>query len=55
VLTLAVEGAPAKAFPAGSYFSLAGGVKHATSCRKGRDCVFFIEREGPFDTNMVKP
>ena len=52
-LTLAVEGAAVKEFPPGSYFSMAGGTKHATGCKKGRDCVFFILREGRFDVNMV--
>lgn len=55
VLTLAVEGGPVQEFPPGSYFSMAGGVRHATTCRKGRDCVFFIQREGPFDAVMQKP
>jgi quercetin dioxygenase-like cupin family protein len=52
-LTLAVEGAAVKEFPPGSYFSLAGGTKHATGCKKGSDCTFFILREGRFDVNMA--
>jgi quercetin dioxygenase-like cupin family protein len=54
VLTLAVEGGPVQEFPPGSYFSLAGGVRHATACRPGADCVFFIQREGPFDAVMTR-
>lgn len=48
-LTLAVDGAPPKELPAGSYFSLAGGMRHATGCKAGADCVFFVHREGVFD------
>lgn len=53
-LTLAVEGAPPKELAPGAYFSMAGGTKHATTCRPGADCVFFIHREGPFDAHMVQ-
>lgn len=52
-MTLAVEGAKPKELPPGSYFSLGGGVKHATACKKGADCVFFIQREGKFDVVMA--
>ena len=52
-MTLAVDGGPAKKLPPGSYFSLAGGTKHETGCEDGAPCVFFIEREGLFDANMV--
>jgi anti-sigma factor ChrR (cupin superfamily) len=55
ILTLAVEGGAPREFPPGSYFSLAGGVRHATTCRQGADCVFFILREGRFDAVMQKP
>ena len=48
-MALAVDGAAPKDLPPGSYFSLAGGVRHATSCKPGADCVFFIHREGMFD------
>ena len=48
-MTLAVDGAAAKDLPPGSYFSLGGGIKHATGCKAGADCVFFIHREGMFD------
>lgn len=48
-LSLAVEGAPAKKLPPGSYFSLAAGVKHVTVVEGDKPCVFFMEREGPFD------
>lgn len=53
-LTLAVEGAPPKRLPPGSYFTMAGGTKHATATEDGAPCVFFIEREGAFDVNMVE-
>jgi quercetin dioxygenase-like cupin family protein len=53
-LSLAVEGAPPKKLPAGSYFSLAGGTKHATAVEGDAPCVFYIEREGPFDAVMVE-
>lgn len=53
-LSLAVEGAPPKMLPAGSFFSLAGGVKHATAVEGNAPCVFYIEREGPFDAVMVQ-
>lgn len=53
-MTLAVDGAKLKELPPGSYFSLGGGVKHATACKKGADCVFFIQREGRFDAVMVE-
>lgn len=53
-LSLAVEGAPPKLLPAGSYFSLAGGVQHATAVEGNAPCVFYIEREGAFDAHMVE-
>lgn len=53
-MTLAVDGAPPKKLPPGSYFSLAGGTKHATGCEDGAPCVFFIQREGLFDAVMVE-
>lgn len=53
-LSLAVEGAPPKKLPAGSYFSLAGGTKHATAVEGDAPCVFYIEREGPFDAIMAE-
>jgi anti-sigma factor ChrR (cupin superfamily) len=52
-LSIAVEGAPPKKLPAGSYFSLAGGIKHSTAVDGDTPCVFYIEREGPFDAIMV--
>ena len=54
VLSLAVEGAPAKKLPAGSFFSMAGGTKHVTAVEGADPCVFYIEREGPFDVVMVE-
>lgn len=52
-LGLALEGAPPKKLAAGSYFSLAGGTKHTTTVEGDAPCVFFIQREGPFDAVMV--
>jgi quercetin dioxygenase-like cupin family protein len=54
MLSLAVEGAAPKKLPPGSFFSLAGGVKHITAVEGDAPCVFYIEREGPFDAVMVK-
>ena len=54
LVTLSVDGAPAKELPAGSYFSMAGGTKHVTGCKAGAPCVFFVERDGPFDVNAVE-
>lgn len=53
-LSLAVEGAPKKLLPPGSYFSLAAGVKHATEVEGDQPCIFYVEREGPFDAVMVE-
>ena len=54
-VSLAVEGATPKMLPAGSYFSLAGGVKHVTAVEGDAPCVFYIEREGAFDAIMAEP
>lgn len=53
VLTMAVDGAPAKRLPPGSFFSIAGGIPHVTAVEGNEPCVFFIEREGPFDVVVV--
>jgi len=53
-LSLAVEGAPPKKLPPGSYFSMAAGTKHITAVEGDAPCVFYIEREGPFDVKMVE-
>ena len=53
VLSLAVEGAAPKKLPPGSYFSLGGGVHHATAVEGDAPCVFYIEREGAFDAVMA--
>jgi quercetin dioxygenase-like cupin family protein len=53
-LALAVEGAAAKKLPPGSYFSLAGGTKHVTTVEGDAPCVFYVEREGPFDVVKVE-
>lgn len=53
-LSLAVEGAPAKRLPAGSFFSIPAGVPHVTRVEGSEPCVFFMEREGPFDVVLVE-
>ena len=53
-LGLAVEGAPMKKLPPGSYFSMAGGTKHVTTVEGDAPCVFYVEREGPMDVVMVE-
>lgn len=52
-LSLAVEGAPAKKLPPGSFFSIAAGIPHVTAVEGDEPCVFYIEREGPFDVVVV--
>lgn len=52
-LSLAVEGAPAKHLPPGSFFSIAAGIPHVTAVEGKEPCVFFMEREGPFDVVVV--
>ncbi len=52
-LSLAVEGAPAKKLPPGSFFSIAAGIPHVTAVEGKEPCVFFMEREGPFDVVVV--
>ncbi|MCE9595463.1 MAG: cupin domain-containing protein [Planctomycetes bacterium] len=53
-LVLAVDGAAPKKLAPGSYFSLAGGTKHTTAVDGDQPCVFFVQREGPFDAVMVQ-
>ena len=53
-LSLAVEGAAAKKLPPGSYFSLAAGTPHITAVEGAEPCVFYIEREGPFDVVVTE-
>lgn len=53
-LSLAIEGAPPKLLPAGSYFAMAGGTRHLTAVEGDVPCVFYIEREGAFDVNIVE-
>lgn len=52
-LVLTLEGAQPKKLPAGSFFSFGANVKHATAVDGEVPCVFYIEREGPFDVVMV--
>lgn len=53
-LSLAIDGAAPKMLPPGSYFSLAAGTKHVTAVEGDAPCVFYIEREGPFDAKFVE-
>ena len=53
-LGLAVEGAPMKKLGPGSYFSMAGGTKHVTTVEGDAPCVFYVERDGPFDVVMAE-
>ena len=48
-LSLAFEGEPAKVLGPGSWFSMAGGTKHVTEVSGDKPCVFYVERDGPFD------
>ena len=49
VMTISIDGAPAKEFPAGSYAKIPGGVPHVSGCKAGADCVFFSEQHAKFD------
>ena len=53
-LVLQTEGGAVEEMTPGSYFSMAGGVKHTTACKAGLDCVFFVHREGKFDAVMAE-
>lgn len=53
-LSIALEGAEPKKLPPGSFFSLGAGVKHVTAVEGSEPCVFYIEREGPFDVVMAE-
>jgi quercetin dioxygenase-like cupin family protein len=53
-LGLAVEGAPTKKLPPGSTFAIAAGIPHITTVEGPEPCVFWIEREGPFDVVVVE-
>lgn len=52
-LSLAVEGAPKKLLPPGSFFALPAGTRHVTAVEGSEPCVFYMEREGPFDVVVV--
>ena len=53
-LGLAVDGAPMKKLPPGSWFSIGAGIPHVTTVEGPDPCVFYIEREGPFDVVVVE-
>ena len=46
--------APMKKLGPGSYFTMAGGTKHVTTVEGDAPCVFYVEREGPFDVVMAE-
>lgn len=53
-LSLAVEGAAPKKLGPGSFFSIAAGIPHVTAVEGDVPCVFFMEREGPFDVVVAQ-
>jgi quercetin dioxygenase-like cupin family protein len=53
-LSLSMDGAPAKLLGPGSYFSIAAGVRHVTAVEGDAACVFYMEREGPFDVVLAE-
>ena len=53
-LGLAIEGAPMKKLPPGSLFSIGAGIPHVTTVEGSEPCVFYLEREGPFDVVIVE-
>lgn len=40
--------------PAGSYFNVPGRMKHASGCRAGAECTFFVEQPGKGDIHMAE-
>lgn len=54
-LVITPDGGAAKELPAGSYVMIPGGMKHATTCKAGADCVFFGEQAGKFDMKPAAP
>jgi len=54
MLSLAVDGAAAKKLGPGSFFSIAAGIPHVTTVEGDVPCVFFMEREGPFDVVVAE-
>jgi len=48
-LTITVEGGTAKRLQTGSWYSLPGGTKHVMTVESSAPCLFYVEREGPFD------
>ncbi len=54
MLSLAVDGAAPKKLGPGSFFSIAAGIPHITTVEGDAPCVFFMEREGPFDVVVAE-
>ena len=53
-LSISMDGGPAKEVGPGSYLFVPGGVKHATACKAGADCVFYAHQPGIADLKMVE-
>lgn len=53
-LGLALEGAPRKTLGPGSFFSIGAGIEHVTTVEGDAPCVFYLEREGPFDVVVAQ-
>lgn len=49
-----VDGAPVKKLPPGSLFAFGSGVSHITTVEGTEPCLFYVEREGPFDVVAVE-
>jgi quercetin dioxygenase-like cupin family protein len=52
-LVITPDGGREQVLGPGSYFTMAAGVKHTTTCKTGAECVFFVAREGAFDVVMA--
>ena len=52
-LSLQLEGEAAKVLGPGSWFSMAGGTQHVTEVAGKDPCVFYVERDGPFDVVLA--
>ena len=52
-MVLTIEGAQPKELGSGSYIYVPANLRHTTACKKGTDCVFFIEQPGAADMHPV--
>jgi len=55
VITLTMEGSPARKLTAGSYVFIPGGAMHTAECAPGAECVYFEEQQGPSDIKFAEP